>query len=215
MVFAAVDPSIREKVVAAYLAGKGRNQIDREFRSQGIKLSHGSISNFINTYKREHEQQTPSPSQSSTTMVHNIPSLNMTDDMKNNNSPNSWDGLVNINDQDVDFDSQPYEPETQTDTLLDDVEYNAALDGESGERLLNYTDVDQQSEVPKKPDIERDSHISDARHDAIKEIKEIKEPIVKDQSRQSEDSLGLGIDWYAGHQTRFVKWVMEEKRARQ
>ena len=80
MVFAPVDPSIREKVVAAYLAGKGRNQIDREFRSQGIKVSHGSISNMINKYKRE--QQPPSPPQCS--IVDNVPSLSMTDDMKNN-----------------------------------------------------------------------------------------------------------------------------------
>jgi hypothetical protein len=57
MVFAPVDPSIKEKVVAAYLAGKGRNQIDREFREKGIKVSHGSISNVINAYnKRKHEQ---------------------------------------------------------------------------------------------------------------------------------------------------------------
>src|SRR5215831_11765552 len=125
MVFAPVDPSIREKVVAAYLAGKGRNQIDREFRSQGIKVSHGSISNMINKYKRE--QQPPSPPQCS--IVDNVPSLSMTDDMKNNiDSPsaNFGDGLVNVNDQDVDFDSQP---ETRTDTLLNDADYNPALDG--------------------------------------------------------------------------------------
>jgi hypothetical protein len=124
--FAPVDPSIKEKVVAAYLVGRGRNQIDREFRSQGIKISHGSISNIINTYKREHEQP-PSPSQSS--MVDNIPSLSMTDDMKNNvDSPSSnWGGLVNVNtvpneDDGIDFDSQPYEPET-SDALLEDVDY--------------------------------------------------------------------------------------------
>ena len=84
-----------------------------------------------------------------------------------------------------------------------DADYNAALDGESGE----------QSEVPKKPDIERDSHISDTRHDN-NPIKEIKEPIVKDRPGLSQP-LGLGIDWDAGYQTRFVKWVMAEKRARQ
>jgi len=98
-----------------------------------------------------------------------------------------------------------------TDTLLDDADYNPALDGESGEILLNYTDVDQQVHVsdPKKPDTRHDSHA----------IKEIKEPIVKDQSglglSHTEDSLGLGIDWDAGHQTRFVKWVTAEKRRRQ
>jgi hypothetical protein len=56
MVFAPVDPAIREKVIAAYLAGHGRNQITREMHGLGIKVSHGSISNFINAYKRKHEQ---------------------------------------------------------------------------------------------------------------------------------------------------------------
>ena len=56
MVFAPVDPAIKEKIISAHLAGKGRNKIDRELREQGIKVSHGSISNFINAYKRKHEQ---------------------------------------------------------------------------------------------------------------------------------------------------------------
>ena len=49
---------IKEKVISAYLAGngKGRNQITRELHEQGIKVSHGSVSNIINTYKRKHEQ---------------------------------------------------------------------------------------------------------------------------------------------------------------
>jgi len=58
--FAPVDPMTKEKVIAAYLAGHGRNQIDRELHEQGIKVSHGSISNIINAYKRKHEQPTQS-----------------------------------------------------------------------------------------------------------------------------------------------------------
>jgi hypothetical protein len=57
MVFASVDPAIKEKVIAAYLAGHGRNQITRELHDQKIKVSHGSISNIINAYKRQHEQK--------------------------------------------------------------------------------------------------------------------------------------------------------------
>ena len=57
MVFAPVDPAIKEKVLAAYLAGKGRNQITRELNKQGIKVSHGSISNIINAYKRNSQPQ--------------------------------------------------------------------------------------------------------------------------------------------------------------
>ena len=60
MVFAPVEAAIKEKIISAHLAGHGRNQIDRELREQGIKVSHGSISNFINAYKRKHEQPRPS-----------------------------------------------------------------------------------------------------------------------------------------------------------
>src|SRR5215831_21119542 len=56
MVFASVDHAIKEKVLSAYLAGHGRNQITREIHRLGIKVSHGSISNIINAYKRKHEQ---------------------------------------------------------------------------------------------------------------------------------------------------------------
>jgi hypothetical protein len=61
MVFAPVDPAIKEKVLSAYLAGHGRNQITRDMHGLGIKVSHVSISNIINAYKRKHEQ--PSQSQ--------------------------------------------------------------------------------------------------------------------------------------------------------
>jgi hypothetical protein len=59
--FAPVDPTIKEKVISAYLAGHGRNQITRDLNGQGIKVSHGSISNIINAYKRKHEQQPSQP----------------------------------------------------------------------------------------------------------------------------------------------------------
>jgi hypothetical protein len=45
-----------KKIIESYLAGHGRNQIDRELREQKIKVSHGSISNIINAYKRQYEQ---------------------------------------------------------------------------------------------------------------------------------------------------------------
>src|SRR5215469_12439022 len=54
--FTPVDPAIKEKVISAYLTGKGRNQITREFHEQGVRVSHGSISNIIGAYKRKHEQ---------------------------------------------------------------------------------------------------------------------------------------------------------------
>lgn len=66
MVFAPVDPAIRGKVIESHLAGKGRNQIARELNEQGMKVSHGSVSNFINAYKRQHEQPSQPPQSSQT-----------------------------------------------------------------------------------------------------------------------------------------------------
>jgi len=54
--FTPVDPAIKEKVISAYLTGKGRNQITRELHEQGVRVSHGSISNIIGAYKCKHEQ---------------------------------------------------------------------------------------------------------------------------------------------------------------
>jgi len=48
--FKPVDPAIKEKVISAYLTGKGRNQITRELHEQGVRVSHGSISNIIGMY---------------------------------------------------------------------------------------------------------------------------------------------------------------------
>jgi hypothetical protein len=56
MVFAPVDPAIKKKIIESYLAGKGRNQLTRELNEQGIKVSHGSVSNFINAYRKKHNQ---------------------------------------------------------------------------------------------------------------------------------------------------------------
>ncbi|MFZ0220155.1 MAG: hypothetical protein WB988_15900 [Candidatus Nitrosopolaris sp.] len=39
MVFAPVDPAVKEKVIASYLAGHGRNKIWRELCEQGITAS--------------------------------------------------------------------------------------------------------------------------------------------------------------------------------
>src|SRR5215469_1626124 len=68
--FTPVDPAIREKVISAYLAGHGRNQITRDLNEQGIKISHGSVSNFINAYKRQHEQTSQSDANMNNTDSH-------------------------------------------------------------------------------------------------------------------------------------------------
>src|SRR5215469_17184499 len=81
MVFALVDPMIKEKIISAYLAGHGRNEITRQLHAQGIKVSHGSVSNIINAYKRQHEQKSqPLPSQqtSSNTAINTSTTSNTT-----------------------------------------------------------------------------------------------------------------------------------------
>src|SRR5215469_12123384 len=68
--FTPVDPAIKEKVLSAYLAGHGRNQITRDLNEQGIKISHGSVSNFINAYKRQDEQTSQSDANMNNTDSH-------------------------------------------------------------------------------------------------------------------------------------------------
>lgn len=41
------------------MAGHGRNQITRQLHEQGIKVSHGSVSNIINKLKHEQSSQLP------------------------------------------------------------------------------------------------------------------------------------------------------------
>jgi hypothetical protein len=61
--FAPIDPKIKEKIISAYLAGgQGRNQITRDLNGQGLRVSHGSVSNIISAYKRK---QSPQQQQSS------------------------------------------------------------------------------------------------------------------------------------------------------
>jgi hypothetical protein len=57
---APIDPTIKERIISAYLSGHGRNRIARDLYGQGIKISHGSITNIISAYKRKHQQQSPS-----------------------------------------------------------------------------------------------------------------------------------------------------------
>jgi hypothetical protein len=62
MVFAPVAPEIKERIIELHLAGFGRNKIDRQLKIESVKISHGSISNVINMYKRKHEQSLQSAS---------------------------------------------------------------------------------------------------------------------------------------------------------
>jgi hypothetical protein len=152
MVFAPVSEEIREKVISYHLAGHGRNAIDRTMNEQGKTVSHSSISNIIARYRREQSSQAPQVD----------PSISKTIQIDNNVDPSpSPHGveLVDNSSQEIDFADQAYE--SASEALLSG-EYNPALDGEQGERLLGFEQVDIS-----------DSH--DYSH-VTQEAKEIKEP---------------------------------------
>src|SRR5215467_13429789 len=127
--FTPVDPAIREKVISAYVAGHGRNQITRELHEQGIKVSHGSISNFINAYKRKHEQEQPKPDDDVGSGVPaDSPLLTRIGQAANDLTPKDVKEPIDL--QEIDFDDTPVDP----DVFTDEVDY----DGAEGDRILNY-----------------------------------------------------------------------------
>jgi hypothetical protein len=59
--FTPVDQTIKQKIIAAYSANpeKSQNQILRELHDQGIKVSRGSVNNFVNAFKRKIQTSMP------------------------------------------------------------------------------------------------------------------------------------------------------------
>ncbi len=206
MVFAPVKPEIKQKVVDFYLAGYGRNRIDRELHQQGVKVSHGSISNIINNYRRQQQPQQP-------LQVVTIPATEESDSYMTSPSSNSEE--TGNYEQDIDFDNQAYEHQISEDTLYER-DYDPALVGLEGEKLLGCTtEPEQVRQETASKDLERP--ISDTRYvpkeirrpESSSQTKEIK----KDSEPQSEDT-GL-MDWDTTHQSRFTKWIIEQRRRRQ
>src|SRR5215831_10941086 len=111
--FTPVDPAIREKVISAYLAGHGKNQITRDLNEQGIKISHGSVSNFINAYKRQHEQTSQSDA-----------NMNNTDSHSSLTTPSAVERVVttNTNSDSIPRDGGPLSHLLGEDTSTDDEE---------------------------------------------------------------------------------------------
>jgi hypothetical protein len=67
--FTPVDQNIKDKIISAHLDGLGRNQITRALHEEGIKVSHGSVSNIIIKYKRQNEQSVQPDTQMNNTSV--------------------------------------------------------------------------------------------------------------------------------------------------
>jgi hypothetical protein len=229
--FTPVDLAIREKVISAYVAGHGRNQITRELHEQGIKVSHGSISNFINAYKRKHEQPKPSPNDAGiSTVPVNIggpemrfsgpdsPLLSGIGQAANNVTPRPTD--VNtavqkqepIDLQEIDFDDIPVNP----DVFTDDVDYNPEYDGVEGEHRFNYQYPYPNSTFPNT-NIPFPNSFSPYPNIFNQQVsRHVVEETKKEESDQTSTSKNmLGMDWDENHEARFVKWVLDQKRIRQ
>ena len=218
-----LSEELRQQLQKQLSEGKQYREI-----SKNLGISIGSISNVVKREKLKNEQSisreaaqilvppTLTPASTTISMSNNI-------SIDGDSSTLKGDDLVSLpnNEQEeqIDFDDQAYE--TVADNLLSG-EYSEILDGESGERLLNYTTVEAEPEQV----------VSDARYDnhVVKENKKIKikestaarkesdQPRSRISDTDTEDSslkLGLGVDWDEGYQNRFVKWVMQQKRARQ
>ncbi|MGA9150529.1 MAG: hypothetical protein WBZ36_08120, partial [Candidatus Nitrosopolaris sp.] len=119
-----VDPAIKEKVISAYLTGKGRNQITRELHEQGIRVSHGSISNIIGAYKRKHEQPKPDDDAGISVPLNigaDSPLLTRIGQAANDVTPKDVNTTVQkqelIDLQEVDFDDIPVNPDVFTDDV--------------------------------------------------------------------------------------------------
>src|SRR5215469_15489037 len=211
MVFAPVSEEIREKVIGYHLAGHGRNRIDRLLSEQGVKVSHGSISNIIARYRREHEQPPqPQSIQQQQTATNPSPVVGKgVDDINNTNNT----------DEEINFDDQAYE--NASEAMLSG-EYNPLLDVEGGERLLgfeqgvNISDTQNNNNVVKENASIEEKKFEQSKSESV--LPNIKNSPTLDSESETEGlDLSLGMDWdeSSNYQTRFTKWVMREKRNRQ
>jgi hypothetical protein len=178
-------------------------------------VSHGSISNIINKYKREHEQPPQSPinqqfiksqSQETSPIIGTIskdtfgsPSFKNGDELATN--------FPGVSDE-VDFSDNPY---PISDEFLNDIYYSEEFDGESGERILGYVEPEQ--DVIDRVDI------SGIQYDVVTKTKKIKEtpeePHQPRSSRSDIENKSVGLfDWDSeeNYKSRFIRRVLQDKK---
>jgi len=236
--FTPIDPAIREKVISAYVAGHGRNQITRELHEQGIKVSHGSISNIIGAYKRKHEQPKPSPNGDDAGVPMNmggpemrfsgqgsplLSGIGQVATTTNNVTPRPTDVNTAIQKQEpidlqeIDFDDTPVDP----DVFTNEVDYNPEYDGVEGEHRFNYQYANTMNRYPNStfPNTNTPFPNSFTPYPNIfnqQVSRHVVEETKKEESDQTSTSKNmLGVDWDENHEARFVKWVMDDKKRRQ
>jgi len=219
--FTPVDPAIKERVISAYLAGKGRNQIDRELREKGIKVSHGSISNIINTYKRKHEQplqiDISGTEQAVITPRDGGPLSNFLNEDVNNqpvNDLNNFEQKDSVQKQefeDIDFEDTAVDPEIFKNP---EIPYDPKLDGLEGERYFthtpNYPNINPLNISQQVPEFRRleIKAIDNYKH-VTKETEEVEEASEESNQPQSpirnseNQSTLVEIDWDKHWESRF------------
>ena len=165
-------------MISAYVVGYGRNQITRVLNGQGIKVSHGSISNIINAYKRKHEQPSQLQPSSLTQQQSSQPqvfqfqgppsdaSISTGIDMNNTGSPSSAaprDGgpLSHLLNEDPDSNSDPIVADDCQETRenIGDIDIlptklepfpSEDLETEMSKQAINQDDVDSQNAAPEE-----------------------------------------------------------------
>ncbi len=167
------------------------------------------MNNFINAYKKSTQQ----------------PSMSNTIPVSVSNSNNQESIILISESEPVDFSDNPIleenfdeAHEVAVDNMLSG-NYNPTIDGRQGEQLLYgiqtvkseqvQVDISDVRYVPK-----RQVNISDTQYNSDEEVKEVRKPSTKNQDgiSQTEDSVSLEIDWDKTHQSRFVRWVFQQKK---
>jgi hypothetical protein len=209
--FTPVDPAIKEKVISAYLTGKGRNQITRELHEQGVRVSHGSISNIIGAYKRKHEQ----PSQPQVSPESSDASTGV--DMNSMSSPSSTqDGgpLSHLFNEDPDSNSDPIVADHCQETWenIGDIDILPT-------KLEPFTSEDLETEMSKQVNIETNAIIQDHVDSQLapeEDQRGFEHPRSKPSLPDSENPP-VDQDWDPdeSYQTRFWNRIMDERSTRQ
>jgi hypothetical protein len=215
-----IKPEVKSKIIEMARQGKGRNQIVYELSRQNSKVSAGFVSGVLRECKSKNKNNSTTNAEV-IKPVEETSSINVADDNHIVGPSSSRNGVelaseikdINIDNsgqQEIDFDDEHFEAAAEN-LLAED--YNGILDGESGERLLNFTTTVEPEGLDILP---RDTNYV---------IKKARESTTEENQPQSrlyrsknsvlieEKSLDLDCD-ATNYQANFTAWVFEQKRRR-
>src|SRR5215469_2640092 len=213
--FTPVDPAIKEKVISAYLTGKGRNQITRELHEQGVRVSHGSISNIIGAYKRKHEQPSqpqvsPDSSDASTGVDMNSTSSS------SSTAPRDGGPLSHLLNEDPDSNSDPIVADDCRETWenIGDIDILPT-------KLEPFPSEDFETEMSKQANIETNAinqdHVDSQNAAPEEEERGFEQQLRPRSPLPDAENSSIDQDWNPdeSYQTRFWDRIMIERRRRQ